>query len=241
MRLGINIDHVATLRNARGGVHPDPLRAAQCVQEAGADSITIHLREDRRHIRDDDVRRLCAWGGLPINLEMASTQEMCDIALQLRPQAVCLVPEKRQELTTEGGLDVRAQAQALEACITPLKAAGIAVALFVDPVDVQIDAAVQVGAAAVELHTGTYCELKSAARARALQQLQRAAQYTHKSGLACHAGHGLCYETVGPVAAIPEIEELNIGHFLVGESVFVGLKDAILRMRTSIMQARGGV
>ncbi len=235
-RLGVNIDHVATLRNARGGEHPDPLRAARIAEEAGADGITAHLREDRRHIRDADIARLVRESLLALNLEMAASEEMCRIALAHRPHAVCLVPERRQELTTEGGLDAVGGAERLAPVIGALSAAGIRVSLFVDPEPAQVAMAARLKAFAVELHTGRYCDAEGAERARALERLRESAGEARRQGLECHAGHGLGFETVGPVAAIPEIVELNIGHFLVGEAVFLGLGEAIRRMRQRIAE-----
>ena len=240
VRLGVNIDHVATIRNARGGGHPDPVRAARAAADAGADGITAHLREDRRHISDDDIHRLKADVALPLNLEMAATPEMIEIALATRPAQACLVPEKRAELTTEGGLDVAAQHGHLAAAISRLQAAGIKVSLFIDPERVQIAVAEALGADRVELHTGTYCEAGDKERDAALDRLRRAAREAAARGLECHAGHGLTFDSVGPVAAIPEIAELNIGHFLVGEAIFGGLRDSIRRMRTLIDAARAG-
>jgi len=238
LRLGVNIDHVATLRNARGGAAPDPLRAARLARRAGADGLTAHLREDRRHIRDDDIARLQAEAGLPLNLEMAATPEMQAIALAVRPHAVCLVPENRAELTTEGGLDVRAGLARLKPCIGELAGAGIRVSLFIDPEAAQIEAAAQAGAAVVELHTGTYVEHTDAARAAELARLREGAALAHSLGLEVHAGHGLDYETVAAVAAIAPVVELNIGHFLIGEAVFVGLEAAIRQMRALMDEGR---
>jgi pyridoxine 5-phosphate synthase len=238
LRLGVNIDHVATIRNARGGRHPDPVRAALLAVEAGADGITAHLREDRRHIRDEDIARLAREIDGPLNLEMAATAEMQKIALQHRPHAACLVPEKRNEVTTEGGLDVVAGRAQLAPVIAALVGAGIRVSLFVDPEPRQLDMARTLGAPVVELHTGAYCEAEGAERARELQRLAAAAAHAAAIGLECHAGHGLGYATVGPVAAILPIVELNIGHFLVGEAVFVGLADAVRRMRALMDEAR---
>jgi pyridoxine 5-phosphate synthase len=238
LRLGVNIDHVATVRNARGGRHPDPVRAARLAIEAGADGITAHLREDRRHIRDEDIARLAREIGRPLNLEMAATAEMQKIALQHRPHASCLVPEKRNEVTTEGGLDVVAGRAQLAPVIAALGGAGIRVSLFVDPEPRQLDMARTLGAPVVELHTGAYCEAEGAERARELERLVAAAAHAAAIGLECHAGHGLGYATVGPVAAILPIVELNIGHFLVGEAIFVGLADAIRRMRALMDEAR---
>lgn len=239
LRLGINVDHVATLRNARGGADPDPVRAALLAKAAGADSIVCHLREDRRHIRDHDLPRLIGETGLPVNLEIAATPEMRAIALGHKPFAVCLVPERRQEITTEGGLDVARQLDSLPAHVGPLKEAGCRVSLFVDPDPEQLEAAQAVGAPAVELHTGAYCEAPAGpARQAELERLVRAARAAVALGLECHAGHGLTYDTVGPVAAIPEVTELNIGHFLVGEAIFVGFEASIRQMRALMDEGR---
>lgn len=238
LRLGVNIDHVATVRNARGGLHPDPVRAAMIAQEAGADGITAHLREDRRHISDNDIARLKHEIGLPLNLEMAATEEMLAIALRTRPNAACIVPEKRQEVTTEGGLDVIGQQELLRGFVAQLKNAGIRVSLFVDPETKQIEAARTAGADIVELHTGTYCEVGGAAAEKELQKLQRAAQHAAKIGLEVHAGHGLRYDNVQPVAAIPQLVELNIGHFLIGEAIFSGLAESVREMRRLMDEAR---
>lgn len=242
IRLGINIDHVATLRNARGGRYPDPLRAAMLAVEAGADNITAHLREDRRHIRDDDIARLTAAALAPLNLEMAVTPEMLAIALLHRPHACCLVPERRQEITTEGGLDVAGQVATLSPFVAELRRGGIQVALFIDPELEQIGAARKVGADAVEFHTGTYCAAALAddapALRRELQRLIDAARAAASAGLEVHAGHGLDYDNVGAVASIPEIVELNIGHYLVGEAIFVGLSESVGRMRAVMDSAR---
>jgi pyridoxine 5-phosphate synthase len=240
LRLGINIDHVATLRNARGGSHPDPIRAAQLALASGADGITAHLREDRRHIRDADIARLRTEIAAPLNLEMAATAEMTAIALRHRPHAVCLVPEKRTEVTTEGGLDVAGGRAALDPVIRRLGDAGIRVSLFIDPEPRQLEAARAAGAPVVELHTGAYCDAEGAARAAELDRLVRAAALAADLGLECHAGHGLSYETVEPVAAIPTIMELNIGHFLVGEALFVGLEGSVSRMRALMDRTRDG-
>jgi pyridoxine 5-phosphate synthase len=234
IRLGVNIDHVATLRNARGGMHPDPFAVAQAAVAAGADGITIHLREDRRHIRDADAERLCAWAAVPINLEMAATAEMAAIACRLKPNAVCIVPERRTEITTEGGLDVIAHAEVLKSVIARLNDAGINVSLFIDPSHDQVLAAVEVAAAVVELHTGAYAN----GRAGELARLTEAASLTRQVGLECHAGHGLTFANVGAVAAIPEVRELNIGHFLIGEALTMGLPAAISEMTTVIKSAR---
>ena len=238
IRLGVNIDHVATVRNARGGLHPDPLRAAALAKAAGADGITAHLREDRRHIRDDDIARLAREIALPLNLEMAASDEMVRIALAHRPHAACLVPERRAELTTEGGLDAVGGAARLGPIVAALGGAGIEVALFIDPEPAQIAMAARLGAPAVELHTGRYCEAEGAEREAELERLRSAARETARLGIECHAGHGLAFDTVAAVAAIPEIVELNIGHFLVGEAIFVGLEAAIARMRVAMTAAR---
>ena len=241
LRLGVNIDHVATLRNARGGVHPDPLRAAKVALTAGADGITAHLREDRRHILDNDIFRLAAMlvaRGKPLNFEMAATEEMRRIALKIRPHAACIVPERREERTTEGGLDVAGQRGSLAPFVRALMKAGIRVSLFIAPDVRQLNAAKAVGAPVVELHTGAYCEAKGGARARELNRIIRAARHAEKIGLECHAGHGLDFANVGAIAAIPAIVELNIGHFLVGEAVFAGLESSIRRMRALMTKAR---
>ncbi len=234
LRLGINIDHVATLRNARGGTHPDVLRAALQAQAAGADGLTVHLREDRRHIRDGDVLVLKEHCALPMNLEMAATDEMQAIALKVMPNAVCLVPENRAELTTEGGLNVVAQQEKLARFVQPLRDAGIRISLFVDPDFSQLQAAKACAADIVELHTGAYAQGKQGELAR----LQQAATDAAAMGLEVHAGHGLTYDNVRAIAAIPECVELNIGHFLIGESVFCGLEAAISKMRSLIDEAR---
>lgn len=244
LRLGVNIDHVATIRNARGGRHPDPLRAALMAVEAGADGITAHLREDRRHISDADIERLAHGIGRPLNLEMAATEEMLAIALRHRPHAVCLVPERREERTTEGGLDVAAQHNHLAPFVRELAAAKIRVSLFVEANPVQLAVARALGAHVVELHTGAYCDAHADGdlelRDRILDRLREGAREAARLGLEVHAGHGLNYETVGPVAAIPEVVELNIGHFLVGEAIFTGLDASIRRMRQLMDEARGG-
>jgi len=241
LRLGINIDHIATVRNARhrdAGALPDLLRAAQEAIRGGAQSITFHLREDRRHVLDADVKHLCANLKKPVNLEMAATQEMKKIAIARRPHAVCLVPEKRLEVTTEGGLDVVKGGKKLARIVNELAAAGMRVSLFINPDAAQVLAAWVSGAAAIELHTGTYANSKGAAQRRELRRLQWAAQQAHKLGLDVHAGHGLTYDNVGPIAAIPEIVELNIGHFLVGEALFIGLAAAVRKMRHAMDRAR---
>ena len=236
LRLGVNLDHVATLRNARGGAHPDPLRFAQLAVEAGADGITIHLREDRRHIRDEDLARLSEARLAPLNLEMAVTPEMVAIAGRMRPHATCLVPERRQEVTTEGGLDVAGAGPYLREAVAALAEAGCRVSLFVDPDPHQLDAARSVGAPVVELHTGSYAE--AADPLGQLERLRRAAAHGAAIGLECHAGHGLTYGNVRPVAAIRELVELNIGHFIVGEALAVGLAEAVRRMRELMAAGR---
>lgn len=239
LRLGVNVDHVATVRNARGGVHPDPVRAALLAADAGADGITAHLREDRRHISDGDIARLMSELTVPLNLEMAATDEMLAIALRHRPHAVCLVPEKRQERTTEGGLDVAGGHNHLAPFVRKLTDAGIRVSMFIEAEPRQLDASVSIGAPVVELHTGAYCEQEpGAARDKHLARLQTAAFYAASIGLECHAGHGLGYDTVGPVAAIPTLAELNIGHFLVGEAIFSGFAESIRHMRVLMDDAR---
>ena len=241
LRLGVNIDHVATVRNARGSDYPDPVRAALAAKAGGADGITAHLREDRRHIRDGDIDRLAADVGLPLNLEMAATAEMTEIACRVRPHAVCLVPERREEVTTEGGLDVAGAAPELAARIAVLAAAGSRVSLFIDPDRTQVAAAKAAGAAVVELHTGTYCEHAGTAQDVELARLVDAAALAAELGMECHAGHGLTFDNVGPVAAIPQIAELNIGHFLVGEALFIGLEAAVAQMRALMLAARAEV
>jgi len=244
LRLGVNIDHVATIRNARGGRHPDPLRAAHLAVEAGADGITAHLREDRRHISDADIARLKRELTRPLNLEMAATDEMLAIALRHVPHACCLVPEKREERTTEGGLDVVRGENHLRRFVDELKAAGIRVSLFIEPDARPIEAALRLGAQVVELHTGAYCERAleddAAGLARERDRLERAARLAAAGGLEVHAGHGLTYNTVAAVARMPQIVELNIGHFLIGEAIFAGLGDAIARMRALMDGARAG-
>ncbi len=246
-RLGVNIDHVATIRNARGGRHPDPVRAAQIAINAGADGITAHLREDRRHISDDDIARLRQDLTRPLNFEMAATDEMIEIALRHAPHACCLVPEKREERTTEGGLDVAGQRRQidLDGAVSALKGVGSRVSLFVEADPGQLDIAAEVGADIVELHTGRYCELclageTSAAEAE-LERLRNGAAHAAQLGLEVHAGHGLTFNTVKPIAAIPEVVELNIGHFLVGEGIFVGLDRAVIEMRKMMNEARGAL
>ncbi len=238
LRLGVNIDHVATIRNARGGRHPDPVRAAMLAAEAGADGITAHLREDRRHISDDDIERLIDGIDLPLNLEMAATPEMLEIALRHRPHAACIVPERREERTTEGGLDVAGNVEALRPFVGALGEAGIRVSLFIEADPRQLDAARAIGAPVVELHTGAYCDAVAGTRQRELERILRAAAHAEALGLECHAGHGLSFDTVGPVAAIPTVVELNIGHFLIGEAIFGGLDQSIRRMRALMDRAR---
>tara|TARA_R110000868_G_scaffold29889_6_gene111016 strand:+ start:30391 stop:31149 length:759 start_codon:yes stop_codon:yes gene_type:complete len=238
LRLGVNIDHVATIRNARGGPHPDPVRAAQAAAAAGADGITAHLREDRRHMTDDDVARLSDGIELPLNLEMAATDEMLDIALRHAPHAACIVPEKRQERTTEGGLDAVGGHNHLARYVRQLNAADIRVSLFIEPDVLQIDAAKTLGAPVVELHTGAFCEAADADRARQFERLVKAAAHAEALGIECHAGHGLTFDTVAPVAGIASVVELNIGHFLIGEAIFGGLESSIKRMRSLMDTAR---
>jgi len=238
LRLGVNIDHVATIRNARGGDFPDPVRAAHAAEAAGAQGITAHLREDRRHIRDDDLVRLKNEIALPLNLEMAATDEMLRIALATLPRAACIVPEKREERTTEGGLDAAGQRDHLRRFVAELGAANIRVSLFIEPDPVQIEAALQLGAPVVELHTGRYAHLPEDGRADECKRLADAAALAAKNGIEPHAGHGLTFANVVPVAAIPQIAELNIGHFLIGEAIFVGLEASIRRMRELMDSAR---
>jgi pyridoxine 5-phosphate synthase len=234
LRLGVNVDHVATVRNARGGLHPDPLIGALAAVQGGADGITIHLREDRRHIRDEDVRRFLSALSVPLNLEMAATEEMVAIAVAARPHAVCLVPEKRTEVTTEGGLDVAGQQEALRPAVARLSAVGIRVSMFVDPDPAQLRASAAIGAAVVELHTGAY----AGGREGELARLRAAAALTASLRLECHAGHGLTYDNVGPVAALPEVVELNIGHFLIGEAIIEGLAPVVAKMKRLMQAAR---
>lgn len=242
LRLGVNIDHVATIRNARGAPYPDPLRAARVAAEAGADGITAHLREDRRHISDDDIEKLAAELRIPLNLEMAATDEMLNIALRHTPHAVCLVPEKREELTTEGGIDAAGQHNRLAPYVRQLAQAGIRVSMFIDPDRRQVEAARSLGAPVVELCTGAYCEAVLArdekATALHLDAARKSASAAVKLGLEVHAGHGLTFDNVAPIAAIAEIVELNIGHFLIGEAIFSGLDSAIRRMRNLMDQSR---
>lgn len=238
LRLGVNIDHVATIRNARGIRHPDPVRAAGLAVRAGADGITAHLREDRRHISDDDIASLSDVLAVPLNFEMAATEEMLEIALRHKPHACCLVPEKREELTTEGGLDVLGQHSRLKYFVTELTNAGIRVSLFVNPDKDQLDAAISLGAPVAEIHTGAYCDLSGQPQQNELERIRGAASYGHAHGLEMHAGHGLSYDTVGAVAEIPELMELNIGHFLIGEAIFHGLESSICEMRRLMDEAR---
>jgi pyridoxine 5-phosphate synthase len=238
LRLGVNIDHVATIRNARGGRHPDPVRAAKLAAQAGADGITAHLREDRRHISDDDIGRLTAEVDLPLNLEMAATDEMLAIALRHRPHAACIVPEKREERTTEGGIDAAGQHNRLVPLVRALGNARIRVSLFIEADPRQLDAARSLGAPVVELHTGAYCDTTGSEREAHLKAISVCAAYGASIGLEVHAGHGLGFETVGPIAAIPQIRELNVGHFLVGEAIFSGLDASIRRMRALMDEAR---
>ncbi|MDP3197565.1 pyridoxine 5'-phosphate synthase [Tabrizicola sp.] len=243
LRLGVNIDHVATVRNARGSAWPDPLRAALLAETAGADGITAHLREDRRHIRDADIEALMAGIAIPLNFECAATAEMQAIALHHKPHAICLVPEKREERTTEGGLDVASDQNRLADFITPLREAGCRVSMFISHDPRQIEASARIGAAVVELHTGLYSELLADGHGslaeRELLSLQAGAEYAASLGLEVHAGHGLTYDNVEPIAAIPELTELNIGHFLIGEAIFRGLEPAIEEMRRRMDLARG--
>jgi pyridoxine 5-phosphate synthase len=238
LRLGVNIDHVATVRNARGGDNPDPVRAALLAQDAGADGITAHLREDRRHIRDEDIAALKRDLRIPLNLEMAATDEMLAIALRHRPHACCIVPEKREERTTEGGIDCITGFNRLKPIVGQLSEAGIRVSMFIEPDRKQIDAAHNLGAPVVELHTGAYANASGDARAHILKRIVNGAEFGHDLGLEIHAGHGLTYDNVGPIAAIPHIVELNIGHFLVGEAIFTGLAASIAEMRRRMSEAR---
>ena len=238
LRLGVNIDHVATIRNARGGDHPDPVRAAAIVAGAGGDGITAHLREDRRHIRDDDLRRIQDATDLPLNLEMAATDDMMRIALAHRPHAVCIVPEKREERTTEGGLDAAGLHDQLQPIVARLADAGIRVSLFIAPEERQLETALRLGAPVVEFHTGEYAHAVGDRVAVELRRLTDMAALAAKNGIEPHAGHGLTYDNVQPVAAIPQLAELNIGHYLIGEAVFVGLETALRTMRELMDEAR---
>jgi pyridoxine 5-phosphate synthase len=238
LRLGVNIDHVATIRNARGGDHPDPVRAAILAAEAGANGITAHLREDRRHITDTDIDRLMAEIDLPLNLEMAATEEMLRIALRHRPHAACIVPERREERTTEGGLDAAGQDGHLAKFVDRLATAGIRVSLFIEPSERQVDAALRLGAPVVEFHTGRYAHASGEDRTIELKRISDCAALAMKNGIEPHAGHGLTFANVVPVAAIPQIAELNIGHFLIGEAIFTGLDTSVRRMRELMDEAR---
>ena len=242
LRLGVNIDHVATVRNARGGDYPDPLRAAKIAEEAGADGITAHLREDRRHISDGDIDGLMDVLNVPLNFEMAATPEMQAIALRHKPHAVCIVPEKREEKTTEGGLELAREENRIAHFIAPLRDAGCRVSIFIAADPRQVEAAARIGAAVVELHTGAYCDAHAEGRFddrdAELARLTEMAAHAHRLGLEVHAGHGLTYDTVGPIAALPEVVELNIGHFLIGEAIFLGLEPAIREMRRLMDAAR---
>lgn len=243
LRLGVNIDHVATLRNARGGALPDPIRAARLAEQSGADGVTAHLREDRRHIRDDDISAIMEAITIPLNFEMAATDEMQRIALDHKPHAACIVPERREERTTEGGLEVAADQNRLTDFILPLKEAGIRVSMFIAPDPAQIEASARIGAPVIELHTGAYCDFhaegKTAERDAELERLVAGAKLGAELGLEIHMGHGLTYDNLAPIAAMPEVMELNIGHFLIGEAVFVGLPEALAEMRRCMDAARG--
>lgn len=242
LRLGVNIDHVATVRNARGGFTPDPVRAAKLAEEAGADGITAHLREDRRHITDPDIEGLMDALNVPLNFEMAATDEMQQIALRHKPHAVCIVPEKREERTTEGGLEVAREENRLAHFIAPLRDAGCRVSIFIAADKRQIEAAHRIGAQVIELHSGAYCDAHHEGRFderdQELEAMREMSAFAHSLGLEVHVGHGLTYETVKPVAAFPEVKELNIGHFLIGESIFLGLQPAIAEMRRLMDEAR---
>ena len=239
LRLGVNIDHVATIRNARGGDHPDPVRAAHIAAKAGADGITAHLREDRRHITDRDIDRLMAEIDLPLNLEMAATEEMLEIALRHKPHAACLVPERREERTTEGGLDAAGQHNHLAYYVEKLGLAGIRVSLFIEPTERQVEAALRLRAPVVEFHTGRYAHVEGEERTAELKRISDCAALAVKNGIEPHAGHGLTFDNVIPIAAIPQVAELNIGHFLVGEAIFTGLDESVRRMRELMDEARG--
>lgn len=237
LRLGVNIDHVATVRNARGGQHPDPVRAALAAEAAGADGITAHLREDRRHIRDADMFAIKEAISLPLNFEMAATEDMLQIALDVMPNAACIVPERREEVTTEGGLAVAGREGELLPIFTRIREAGIRLSLFIEASEAEIRAAAAVGADIVELHTGRYCHSPEG-RAAELARITAAAELADSLGIECHAGHGLDFDTVGPIAGIPQMHELNIGHFLMGEAMFTGMPAAITRMRACMQEAR---
>lgn len=238
LRLGVNIDHVATIRNARGGDHPDPVRAAQIVAAVGGDGITAHLREDRRHIRDADIERIMAATSLPLNLEMAATEEMLEIALRHKPHAACIVPERREERTTEGGLDAAGQHNHLAPIVTRLSDAGIRVSLFIEPDARQIDAAIRLRVPIIEFHTGKYAHSQGDEREIELRRIADAAALAAKNGIEPHAGHGLTFENVQPIAAIPQFAELNIGHYLIGEAIFIGLDESVRKMRELMDLAR---
>ncbi len=238
LRLGVNIDHVATIRNARGGIHPDPLRAAEAAAAAGADGITAHLREDRRHITDADIERLMAEIALPLNLEMAATREMLGIALAHRPHAACIVPEKREERTTEGGLDAAGQYEMLKPFVEQLGEAGIRVSLFIEPSERQVDASLRLGVPVIEFHTGRFAHVTGEQQVTELKRIADAAALAAKNGIEPHAGHGLTFDNVAPIAAIPQLAELNIGHFLIGEAIFTGLEASVTRMRAMMDAAR---
>jgi pyridoxine 5-phosphate synthase len=238
LRLGVNIDHVATIRNARGGDHPDPVRAAEIVASVGGDGITAHLREDRRHIRDDDLARIQSATNLPLNLEMAATEEMLEIALRHKPHAACIVPEKREERTTEGGLDAASLHNHLAPIVGRLLDAGIRVSLFIEASPRQLEAAMRLRAPVVEFHTGEYAHAEGERRAIELKRIADMAALAAKNGIEPHAGHGLTYDNVQPIAAIPQLAELNIGHYLVGEAIFTGLESAVRRMRDLMDEAR---
>ena len=238
LRLGVNIDHVATIRNARGGDHPDPVRAAQIVAAVGGDGITAHLREDRRHIRDADIERIMAATNLPLNLEMAATEEMLEIALRHKPHAACIVPERREERTTEGGLDAAGQHNHLAPIVTRLIDANIRVSLFIEPDARQIEAAIRLRAPIVEFHTGKYAHSEGEEREIELRRIADAAALAAKNGIEPHAGHGLTFDNVQPIAAIPQFAELNIGHYLIGEAIFIGLEESVRKMRALMDLAR---
>jgi len=238
LRLGVNIDHVATIRNARGGDHPDPVRAAHIAADAGADGITAHLREDRRHITDGDIDRLMAEIALPLNLEMAATEEMLEIALRHKPNAACIVPERREERTTEGGLDAAGQHNQLAYYVDKLGAAGIRVSLFIEPSERQVEAALRLGAPVVEFHTGRYAHAEDMDRSTELKRISDCSALAVKNGIEPHAGHGLTFDNVAPIAAIPQVAELNIGHFLIGEAIFTGLEASVRHMRELMDSAR---
>jgi pyridoxine 5-phosphate synthase len=238
LRLGVNIDHVATIRNARGGLHPDPMRAAHIVEAAGGDGITVHLREDRRHIRDADIARIMAATNLPLNLEMAATEEMLEIALRHKPHAACIVPERREERTTEGGLDAAGQHNHLAPIVTRLTDANIRVSLFIEPDARQIEAAIRLRVPIVEFHTGKYAHAQGEERETELRRIADAAALAAKNGIEPHAGHGLTFDNVQPIAAIAQFAELNIGHYLIGEAIFIGLEESVRKMRELMDLAR---